>query len=157
MKTKYTENKNGFTLVEIMIVVAIIGLMATMALPTFAQARNRAQGVRLAEDLRVFGDAFVLYAIENGNYPADSHLVLPAGAGMEDYLNENQWNAATPIGGNYNWEGPDGYPYAGVSVTGTSADNAYLLSIDELVDDGNLSSGDYRITPNGRYTYIIEE
>jgi len=147
----------GFTLVEIMIVVAIIGLLATIAVPSFVRARTSASGVRVANDLRVFGQAFALYAIERGQYPPDSHATLPSGAGMEDYLDADKWYAATVIGGNYNWEGPDSYPYAGVSIYNSIISDTEMRVIDNIADDGNLSSGDYRKTPNGRFTYIIEE
>jgi len=151
------KNKQGFTLVEIMIVVAVIGLLAVMALPSMARARTKSQGVRVANDMRVFGAAFVLYAMENGQYPKDSHIGLPPGAGMETYLNESKWNETTAIGGTYNWEGPDSYPYAGVSVFNSTISDPELTLIDVVVDDGNLATGQYRKTPNGRFTYIIEE
>ena len=148
---------DGFTLIEIMIVVAIIGLMAMLTIPSFLRARTASSGVRVANDLRVFGGAFAQYAMENGQYPPDSDVALPAGAGMETYLNARKWNETTAIGGTYNWEGPDVYPYAGVSVFNSSISDPELTLIDTIVDDGNLTSGHYRKTSNGRFTYIIEE
>jgi len=149
--------RSGFTLVEIMIVVAIIGLLAALTLPSFAKARTRSLGVRVALDMQTFGDAFIVYAAENGRYPADSHATLPPGAGMENYLDDGKWYEETAIGGNFNWEGPDAYPYAGVSVFDHTVSDEDLLEIDNLVDDGVLATGSYRKTSNGRFTYIVEE
>jgi prepilin-type N-terminal cleavage/methylation domain-containing protein len=58
-------NRRGFTLVEIMIVVAIIALLASIAVPNFMRARKRAQATRILEDLRVIDSATDEYAIEN--------------------------------------------------------------------------------------------
>ena len=51
--TSYPSNRRGFTLVEIMIVVAIIALLASIAVPNFMRARKRSQATRILEDLRV--------------------------------------------------------------------------------------------------------
>ncbi|MGA3170142.1 MAG: type II secretion system protein [Chthoniobacteraceae bacterium] len=58
-------NRRGFTLVEIMIVVAIIALLASIAVPNFLRARKRAQAVRILEDLRILDSSTDQYAIEN--------------------------------------------------------------------------------------------
>jgi prepilin-type N-terminal cleavage/methylation domain-containing protein len=64
MKHPVAKNK-AFTLVEIMIVVAIIALLASIAVPNFLRARKRAQATRILEDLRVIDSALDQYAIEN--------------------------------------------------------------------------------------------
>jgi len=55
---------DGFTLVEIMIVVAIIVLLATIAVPSFLRARKRSQATRILNDLRLIDAAVDQYAIE---------------------------------------------------------------------------------------------
>jgi len=59
--SKYTA---AFTLVEIMIVVAIIALLASIAVPNFLRARKRSQATRCLEDLRIIDSAVDQYAIE---------------------------------------------------------------------------------------------
>ena len=54
----------GFTLVEIMIVVAIIALLAAIAVPGFLRARKRSQGTSIKNDLRLIDAAIDQYAIE---------------------------------------------------------------------------------------------
>lgn len=151
--------KQGFTLVEIMIVVAIIGLLAALAIPAFMRSRRRAEVTKVANDLRVFAEGFRLYCLENGLYPPDTHITLPAG--MTDYIRQDDWDTQ-PWGGSYNWEGPSwgeggGYPYAGIALFETQADAETLTELDEMVDNGDLTSGNFRLTPNDRYTYIFEE
>jgi prepilin-type N-terminal cleavage/methylation domain-containing protein len=71
-------HRRGFTLVEIMIVVAIIALLASIAVPGFLRARKRSQAVRILNDLRLLDGAVDQYAIETnklgGTNPAFSDL-----------------------------------------------------------------------------------
>jgi prepilin-type N-terminal cleavage/methylation domain-containing protein len=57
-------SRKGFTLVEIMIVVAIIALLAAIAVPGFLRARKRSQASRILNDLRMIDSAVDQYAIE---------------------------------------------------------------------------------------------
>ena len=57
--------RRGFTLVEIMIVVAIIALLASIAVPNFLRARKRSEASKILEDLRQIDNATDEYAIEN--------------------------------------------------------------------------------------------
>lgn len=60
-----TNTRRGFTLVEIMIVVAIIALLASIAVPGFLRARKRSQAARILNDLRLIDSAIDQYAIEH--------------------------------------------------------------------------------------------
>ncbi len=64
LNTLSTSKTRGFTLVEIMIVVAIIALLASIAVPNFLRARKRSQATRILEDLRLLDSASDQYAIE---------------------------------------------------------------------------------------------
>ena len=75
-------SRRGFTLVEIMIVVAIIALLASIAVPNFLRARKRSQATRILEDLRMLDSATDEYAIEN-NKTSGMH---PAFADLKNYL-----------------------------------------------------------------------
>lgn len=62
---QFAHSSKAFTLVEIMIVVAIIALLASISVPNFLRARKRAQAVTVLNDLRLIDNAINLYAIEN--------------------------------------------------------------------------------------------
>ncbi|MDZ4198995.1 MAG: prepilin-type N-terminal cleavage/methylation domain-containing protein [Kiritimatiellia bacterium] len=57
-------NKKGFTLVEIMIVVLIIGLLAAIAIPSFTRARSRARANTCINNLRLIDSAKEQFAME---------------------------------------------------------------------------------------------
>jgi len=66
MIQKLQSKRGGFTLVEIMIVVAIIALLAAIAVPNFLRARKRSEATRVLEDLMQLDHAVDQYAIDNG-------------------------------------------------------------------------------------------
>jgi prepilin-type N-terminal cleavage/methylation domain-containing protein len=71
MLQKLNTKRGGFTLVEIMIVVAIIALLASIAVPNFLRSRKRSQATQVLEDLRLIDAAVDQYAIENNKKPTD--------------------------------------------------------------------------------------
>jgi prepilin-type N-terminal cleavage/methylation domain-containing protein len=66
----------GFTLVEIMIVVAILALLAAIATPNYQRARKRGQAARILNDLRVIDYALDRWAIENNKIGTDTATVV---------------------------------------------------------------------------------
>jgi prepilin-type N-terminal cleavage/methylation domain-containing protein len=71
MLTKLNRKHAGFTLVEIMIVVAIIALLAAIAVPGFLRARKRSQASKILNDLRMIDAAVDQYAIETNKKTND--------------------------------------------------------------------------------------
>src|SRR5438270_12505873 len=72
MLNAINKRRGGFTLVEIMIVVAIIALLAAIAVPGFLRARKRSQASRILNDLRMIDSACDQYAIETNRKTGDT-------------------------------------------------------------------------------------
>src|ERR1700683_3589295 len=78
MKTAHASRRAGFTLVEIMIVVAIIGLLAAIAIPNFVHNRAMSQATACINNMRQIDSAIQQLAMEKGlaagaviNFPSD--------------------------------------------------------------------------------------
>src|SRR4051794_10701013 len=99
----------GFTLVEIMIVVAVIALLAAIAVPSFMRARKRSQATSTKNDLRLIDAAIAQYAIENNKSSGDNVDVDD----WQDYLKEDSKLADTgqdALGHDYNDQVVDTLP-----------------------------------------------
>jgi type IV pilus assembly protein PilA len=89
-------DNQGFTLVEIMIVVAIVGLLAALAVPGFVKARKQSQGRRIMNDCRQMDAAIDQWSVNAGI--ADGTVVDTVAA--VTYL-KTAWNVTDLLGNQY--------------------------------------------------------
>ncbi|MDO8631375.1 MAG: prepilin-type N-terminal cleavage/methylation domain-containing protein [Phycisphaerales bacterium] len=144
--------QRGFTLVELMVVVLIISVLATLSVPAIQRTKMKAKTAAIVSDFRTFATAFDTYAQETGKWPAEAGVgVIPPL--MVGRLNTTAWKRQTPMGGRYNWEYNRlhfGVRYkAAISISATAAsplplDVTQMTDIDERIDDGDLMSGSFR-------------
>lgn len=96
MISKIRQSRAAFTLVEIMIVVAIIGLLAALAVPGFVKARKQSQGRRILNDVRQMDAAIDQWALETGQ--SDGATVSTTGAAT--YL-KGSWKTTDLLGNTF--------------------------------------------------------
>lgn len=149
----------GFTLIEIMIVVAILGVLSMIGVPAAMNARRAARAGRLAVDLRVATDSFNMFNLDKGCYPPEASAAeIPEG--MTDYLAKFDWTNKTVLGGSWDWDSIDdaNMPFKqAVSISGSGEPEAIFRRVDERIDDGELLTGSFRKVGPDKYSYILQQ
>ena len=98
-------NQKGFTLVELMVVIAILGVLSAIAIPKFTDSTAAANTAKIQADLRTIDSASVMYQAQFGTIPTIADLLsnnylatTPKPPSGNAYSNSDK---ATAISGNY--------------------------------------------------------
>lgn len=76
------KGKKGFTLIELVVVIAILGILAGIAIPRFLDATATARGAKILADMRTIDSAAVIYNAKTGVLPTESAQLTESVDGM---------------------------------------------------------------------------
>lgn len=150
-------HRRGFTLVELLIVVVILAILAAMAIPTMNTMTAEAKQSAFASELRILAEAAGRYRVlQDEHLPDTSTGVWPVE--LAGSINQAQFEAETPLGGHWDTELNSFGITAGIGAhfDGDAPDNADLLAVDAMLDDGDLTTGTVRTIAADRLYYILE-
>lgn len=95
--------QRGFTLIEIMVVVVIIGMLATLILPKVLGRQDEAFVAKAKSDIRAISSSVKLYKLDNFKYPAALSELVSGGAKGRGYLDKVPKD---PWGSEYQYANP---------------------------------------------------
>lgn len=150
----------GFTLVEILVVVVILGILSGVVVPAFAGASDEARQGAFVESLHGMIEGCEMYRATTGQNVVDSSSgVWPSE--LDGFIKASDFERDTPIGGVWDTELEESGVTSAVGVhfdgTGVTRDDTFMAEIDAVVDDGDVETGVFRRLGVGRYYFVLEE
>lgn len=138
-------NKKGFTLIELIVVIAIIGLLSTIAVVALGGARTKARDARRLSDLKQLQTALELYASDENSYPPGNGVNL----GKTDYMciDSDGWHASGCVSPYMGKVPTDPVPNS--NYVYTLAGNTYTITATLEEDSNGLNAGVITMSPSG--------
>lgn len=176
MSASQRANNAGFTLIELIVVIAILSVLTAIVMVSLSQARESARVKKTLLDIRNFQTVFDLFFIDTDAIPSRCRIQNDCDASTDPFLNAlgvSGWKGPYIIEGVYSrrhaWGGHTGIedhdfdsdgeiesflvldddPPGGSPSNSGQIPNDSMLEIDETIDDGNLSTGRFRTNVPG--------
>lgn len=129
-KKRPSQSEAGFTLIEMMIVVAIIAILVAVLVPNFIRARAQAQTAACEANLKEIATILELYQTDHQEYPAGNNTAVDAtDTDLAPYLKQKPIDPVAPSGA-----------YEFTVTNGASGNASYTITCPGAHDPGTMSS-----------------
>ncbi len=144
----------GFSLLEIMVVVTVLGIICSLAIPAYKKLIRHTTNSLMSNELRVASGALEYYSVDKGTWPPDGNGGWPSE--LSGYLPPPDcWNQPTPIGGTWSWALNTDNALASLRINNYTIPEDQVADIDKLIDDGDPASGN--LFKSGRsLVYVLQ-
>lgn len=128
----------GFTLIEILIVICIMGALTLVVFPNYIQEQENNTATRLADNFRVLATVFTDFTKGQGHWPEKHEM-----GKLEEMINDEypQFSKESIIGGNWEYACDYEFRQFKIRLVGHDAHTHLIERVDDLLDDGNLATG----------------
>ena len=143
--------RSGFSLVEIAVVVAVIGILIALAIPAYKRSQDSTKIAAIENDLRIYEQDFETFELEHKSFPPSQPVAGQYPTGMADRMDDT-WTLPSPIGGTYRWvyttEEDPSERSAYIEIVNSTEhpiriSPERLREIDGDLDDGNTATGQF--------------
>lgn len=117
-------NNKGFTLIEIMIVVLIIGILLAVAVPSFLKARETSRAKSCVSNLKQIESAKEQWAMDNRKTGTDTPTAEDLWGGTDPYIKQAP---ICPSGGTYTINAVEADPTCSIGTNGPSSSDDHVL------------------------------
>ncbi len=135
---KYRNNQRGFTILELLIVIVVIGVLAALVLNAFGNAQERARNAVISRTVKQYESALLQYHADNGAYPA---------------INGNTRNEGTCVGTGYKDRNGNGRGDCNLFAISEESDSEFNDSLKPYFSDDLPPAGNYEVDPGNGNTW----
>ena len=130
--------QSGFTLIEILIVICIMGALTLVVFPNYIQEQENTTATRLADSFRVLATVFTDFSKGQGHWPEEQELGKLNELIQKEYP---QFSRESMVGGNWEYACDYEIRQFKIRLVGHNAHTHLIERVDDLLDDGNLATG----------------
>lgn len=157
MRKNTIQSKKGFTLIEMMIAVVIIGILASIIVPFFRKYVRASRATTFANDIRLLSDAGNQYSLESGWW-IDTSAPGAYPSELTGYFSRQKFELGSSLGGEWFFDQYDNSDFtSAVGVSRPAESDEVFAMVDKRIDDGNLSTGLFQKVGSDRYYLVIQE
>jgi len=151
--------RGGFSLIELLVVIVVIGILAAVVVPNTILAGDTARITATAQDLRSMQLALEAYRNKSGRWPASVGGAMLPPEIQPEFKKTDPFAKTVPTGGIYDYDGATSSRGPRIRIYGTTGNpignDEMIEKLDKEIDDGDIATGRLRKSGNTIEFYLV--